>query len=358
MRHLALCVLALFLYSNQVTAQPDENEEALNHYRTGYDLLKKRNYRNAAIELEQAVSINASYGEAYYLLAQAYNVLNEYNDAIGAYEKARELGVKPEKAASALAKLYNKSAVASLQQRKYGEAISLFEKALQFDPDNAQTHYAMGLSYNGLREETKAKIAFEKAVKADPQYAKAHNALGDIQRRNRNYGPAASAYQKAIAADKTYMLAYGGLARAKFETQDLEGIVELMPTAIAIDAKYAEGYLYLGAALNQLGRQHEAIDPLRRATELDPKNAEAHFRLGEAHYGMGNYRDAVQAGQAAMRQQKNFAAAQILLGDSYLKLGQLEDARTWYTRTQQDSRFKDYATHQIEEIERSAKEQQ
>lgn len=351
-------MLVLFLCSTQTIAQPGENEEALNHYRTGYELLKKRNYRNAAIELEQAVSINANYGEAHYLLAQAYNVLNEYNNAISAYEKARALGIKPEKAAKALSKLYSKSAVASLQQRKYGEAISLFEKALQFDPNNAQTHYAMGLSYNGLREETKAKLAFEKAVKADPKYAKAHNALGDIQRRDRNYGPATSAYQKAIAADKTYMLAYGGLARVKFETQDLEGIVELMPIALAVDAKFAEGHLYLGAALNQLGRQHEAVAPLRRATELDSKNAEAHFRLGEAHYGMGNYRDAVQAGQAAVRHQKDFAAAQILLGDAYLKLGQLEDARTWYTRTQQDSRFKDYASHQIEEIERTTKEQQ
>ncbi|MFT5090779.1 MAG: protein O-GlcNAc transferase [Candidatus Latescibacterota bacterium] len=356
MRYLPLYVLVFCILSTQAIAQP--SEEALNHYRTGYELLKKRNYRNAAIELEQAISINANYGEAHYLLAQSYNVLNEYNKAISAYEKARELGIKPEKAATALGKLYNKAAVASLQQRKYSESASLFDKALQFAPNNAQTHYAMGLSYNGLRDETKAKAAFEKAVKTDPQYAKAHNALADIQHRNREYGPAAITYQKAIDADKKYMAAYGGLARVKFATQDLESIVELMPTALEIDPQYAEGYRYLGSALSQLGRQHEAVAPLRRATELAPKNAEAHFRLGEAHYGMGNYRDAVQAGQTAVRHQKNFAAARVLLGDSLLKLGQLDDARTWYVSAQQDSRFKDYATHQIEEIERAAKQQQ
>ena len=70
---------------------------------------------------------------------------------------------------------------------------------------------------------------------------------------------------------------------------------------------------------------------------------------------MGNYREAVEAGQSAVRHQKNFAAAQALLGDAYLKLAQLTDAKTWYTKAQQDSRFKDYATHQIEEINRASK---
>lgn len=357
MQRIFLCLCALLAFSLGASAQSNDNEGAENHYRTGYELLQKRNYRNAAIEFEQAIAIDPNYGEAHYLLAQSYSVLNEYDKATSAYEKARELGIRPEKCAAALGKLYYKSAASSLQQRKYKEAIQLFGKALQFDPDNAQTHYALGLSHNGLRDDPRAQDAFTKAIEADPQYAKAHYALADIQRRRRDYGPAAATYQKAIDADGTYMEAYGGLARVKFATQDLEGIVTLMQTALKTDTKYAEGYLYLGTALNGLGRQHEAVEPLQRAAELDGKNAETHFRLGEAHYGMGAYRSAIEAGQTAIRRDKNLAAAQNLLGDAHFKLGEMREARTYYTRAQQDSRFKDYATHQIEEIDRANQRQ-
>ena len=48
----------------------------------------QRNFHHAAIEFEQAVNANPAYGEAHYLLAQAYNVLNEYEKATSAYEKA------------------------------------------------------------------------------------------------------------------------------------------------------------------------------------------------------------------------------------------------------------------------------
>ena len=131
--------------------------------------------------------------------------------------------------------------------------------------------------------------------------------------------------------------------------------LSLLEEAIAINAKYAEGHLFLGNALSQLGRQHDAIDPLRRATELDGKNCEAPYRLGEAYHGMGDYRQAVEAGERATRCKKDYPAAAVLLGDAYLKLVQLEDARTWYGRAVGDSRFKDYATHQLEEVNRLQK---
>lgn len=344
--------IALALLSTPALAQAPE---ALNHFRTGYELMQKRSYRNAAIELELAVSIDSTYGNAHYVLAQAYKVLNEYDKAIGSFIAARALGTKPERAAKELGQLYHKAAINSFGQKKYRQAIGYFTKALEFNPQNAKALYAMGLSHNGLREEAKAKAAFQRAVAADPKYAKAHKALGDIQRRNHDYGPAAATYQNAIAADPKYTDAYGGLARVKFATQDVESIVPLMEKALAVNAKYAEGHLFLGNALSQLGRQHEAVDPLRRAAELDAKNCEARFRLGEAYFGMGNYRQAVEAGHQATRCQRDYHAAEVLLGDAYRKLVQLEDARTWYGRAVQDSRFKDYATHQLEELDRLSK---
>ena len=352
LKHFRQLSFALALISVPALAQ---DPEAVNHYRTGYDLMQKRSYRNAAIALEKAVVADSTYGNAHYALARAYKILNEYNKSISGFTAARALGTKPDRCAKKLAQLYYKAAVKSYGQKKYSEAIAYFENALEFNPENAKALYAMGLSYNGLRESTKAKAAFKKAINADAKYAKAHKALGDIQRRDRDYGPAATSYQAAINADAKYTDAYGGLALVKFETTDVEGIVPLMEKALSIDAKYAEGHLFLGNALSQLGRQQDAVGPLRRAAELDSKNCEARFRLGEAYYGIGNYRQTIEAAQQATRCQRDYRAAEVLLGDGYFKLSQFEEARSWYGRAIADSRFKDYATHQLEEIKRLSK---
>ena len=354
MKYRHLCFLPLFSLLFAVGSLRAQETEAVNHYRTGYELLKNRNYRNAAIELEQAVAIDSTYGAAHYALAQAYKILNEYSNAIEAFETARSLGMSPDRIAKELSQLYHKSAVSLYQQRKYQDAISSFEKSLSFGPDNAKAYYAMGLCYNGLRQSKKARATFAKAIKADPQYAKPYKALGDIQLRNRDYGPATETYQQAIAIDSTYMDAYGGLAMVMIESGDLERTVELMQKAIKIDPKYANGYLFLGTALNELGRQHEAVDPLRRAVELDSQKPEAHLRLGEAYYGKGDYRNAVETGLTAVRKKRSFHAAELLLGDAYSKLNQAGEARAWYTKAMQDSRFRDYCKHQIEALDRPA----
>lgn len=354
MKYRHLCILPLFSLLLAAGSLRAQDPEAVNHYRSGYELLKNRSYRNAAIELEQAVTIDSTYGAAHYALAQAYKVLNEYPNAIKAFEAARSLGMSPDRIAKELSQLYHKSAVSLYQQRKYQDAISSFEKSLDFNPDNAKGYYAMGLCYNGLREREQARATFTKAIEADPQYAKPYKALGDIHLRNRDYGPAAEIYQQAIAVDSTYMDAYGGLAMVTIETGELEGTVELMQKAIKIDPKYTNGHLFLGTALNELGRQHEAVDPLRRAIELNSKNPEAHLRLGEAYYGKGDYRKAVETGLTAVRKKRSFHAAELLLGDAYDKLNQTGEARTWYTKAMQDSRFRDYCKHQIEALDRPA----
>ena len=143
MKYVRNLTLVLTLLSAPALAQ---DPEALNRFRTGYELMQKRSYRNAAIELEQAVAIDTSYGNAHYVLAQAYKVLNEYDKAIASFSAARALGTKPERAARELGQLYHKAAISSFGQKKYRAAIGYFQNALEFNPQNAKAHYALGLS--------------------------------------------------------------------------------------------------------------------------------------------------------------------------------------------------------------------
>ncbi len=348
MKYCRLLSLALALLHTPALAQ---SPEALNYFRTGYELVKKGNYRNAAIELEKAVEADSSYGNAHYVLGISYKALNEYDKAIASFTAAHALGTKPEQSTKAIAQLYKKAALNSYRQKKYNEVITYLTKSQELGGLDAQSLYIMGLSYSGLHEKDKAAMAYAAAITADPTDARPYNALGDIQRRNRDYGKAVATYQRSIEADPTYMDAYGGLARVKFETEDIEGVVPILQKALEIDDTYAEGHRLLGIALNRLGRFHEAIAPLSKAADLDKNSCETHYRLGEAHYGMGNFRQAIEHGRRATSCQTDYRAAEVLLGDAHFQLGQGEKARRWYNRAVNDSRYKDYAASKLAEID-------
>ena len=374
MQYCRLLSLALALLGAPALAQ---SPEALDYFRTGYDLVKKGNYRNAAIELEKAVEADSSYGNAHYVLGISYKALNEYNKAIASFTAAHALGTKPEKSAKALAQLYKKAALNSFRQKKYNEVITYFTDSQKLGVLDAQSLYIMGLSYSGLREKNKAAMAYAEAITADPTDARPYNALGDIQRLSRNYGKSVVTYQRSIEADPTYMESYGDLARVKFNTDDIEGVVPLLQNALKIVAEYAElldlakegkteelqnalkkiaeyaeGYRLLGIALNQLGRFHEAIAPLNKAADLDDGYCETHYRLSEAHYGMGNFRQAIEFGRRATSCQSDYPAAEVLLGDAHFQLGQRQEARRWYNQAIKDSRFKDYAVSKLAELDK------
>ncbi len=348
MKYCRLISFALALLSAPALAQ---SPEALDYFRTGYDLAKKGSYRNAAIELEMAVAADSSYGAAHYVLGLSYKALNEYDKSITSFTAAHALGTKPEQAAKALGQLYEKAALNSFRQKKYRESIDYFTKARDFTSQSAQSLYVMGLSHSGLHEKDKAKVAFAEAIAADPTDARPYNALGDIQRLSRDYGKAIVTYQRSIEADPTYMESYGDLARLKFKTQDTEGIVPLLQNALKIDDTYAEGHRLLGIALNQLGRFHEAIAPLNKAADLDKAYCETHYRLGEAHYGMGNFRQAIEHTRRATSCQSDYRAAEVLLGDAHFQLGQRQEARRWYNRAVKDTRYKDYVASKLSEID-------
>lgn len=349
----AACAFVL-LAPGAVAAQP---QEAVSHYRAGYNLLQNKDYRNAAIELEAALLADSTYVDAEYALGMARAHLGEYDKAAAALDGALRHGSDREDLVARLPKLlgdvYYQAAQQSRQQHRFGEAIQRFETSLRHRPGNAQAYYSIGLCYVSLREPGKALPAFRAAIAADPAYGWPYKSLGDLHRQAGQLQDAAAQYERAIALDSTLVQAYGGLARVRIASGDLEGAASTLRQAVAADPKYAEGLVLLGTTLNQLGRHGEAVAPLRSARDLDARDAEAQFRLAEAYLGAGQYRAAVDEATTAVSRKRDFYAAQVVLADAHAQLGQVEEARRWYRSAQADSRFKDYSTHKLEELDKA-----
>ncbi len=106
------------------------NQKGLEYYKEGfYQFTPKRQFKEAdqyydlaVAEFKAAISLNASYVDAYRNLARVYHVQKKFGDAAEAYKKVTELN--PDDVDS-----YVNLAVAYTQIQKYDEAIEQLEIA-------------------------------------------------------------------------------------------------------------------------------------------------------------------------------------------------------------------------------------
>jgi tetratricopeptide (TPR) repeat protein len=66
---------------------------------------------------------------------------------------------------------------AHIQRREFDDAIVAFERARDIRPDQAPVHYNLGLAYQRAGRPQEAQVAFRAALEVDPSYEKAKEAL-------------------------------------------------------------------------------------------------------------------------------------------------------------------------------------
>ena len=132
-------------------SDPDQVAAAVDH---AWFLYQKKDYKDS---LE---ALDAAFGRAPELAAEGY------------WAKAvvmREYG---------LATAVNADATLGLGEARLREAIALFQKSTQANPNFASAYFELGVTFGALSDHAQAIAALEKAVALDGTYAPAHFKLG------------------------------------------------------------------------------------------------------------------------------------------------------------------------------------
>ncbi|CAM9247724.1 unnamed protein product [Phaeothamnion confervicola] len=178
-------------------------------------------------------------------------------------------------------------------------AVAEYRKALEYDPQHADTLCNMGSALQDLGDVEESLELYLRAVDANPYHATAHFNLA-ILLHDDELDIAIEHYQAAIEADPTMADAWANLGSAMHHLQQYKEAVTSYQEAIELYEAEDGGtglaaqqflpalHFQLGTALSSLPDDacaggtcsEHAVEQLRKALRLDPDNAMAQHSLG------------------------------------------------------------------------------
>ena len=120
------------------------------------------------------------------------------------------------------------------------DALSLFKKAVDLDPEFRDAHYNLGVTYYALGRLDDAKHEYEVVVKLRPNDVDALNNLGTILALSSKLDLAKELFDRALNFDPDFALTYRNLAAYYKTIGDEEKMAEYAAKAIELDRKVFE----------------------------------------------------------------------------------------------------------------------
>jgi Flp pilus assembly protein TadD len=193
------------------------------------------------------------------------------------------------------------SAIELMTKNQFGEAITVWRKALEVDPGDGKAHLNLGYSLGQTGHPREALAEYRKACEFSPDDPIAFADFALALALDGKPAEAISNYRKSLALDAAnagVQADLGAMLSEKGETAEglehLEKAVALKPESAAVRNKLAQ-------ALAQAGRFADAISQLQKSIEISGgRDWQCYDMLGTVYSKMGRPDDAIQAGRRAL----------------------------------------------------------
>ena len=355
-------------YENLIAEDPHNPEH---HKELGNAFHRSGAYELALAEYRTALHIDPGYYPAQYNMGNTYFALERNEQAIIAWQKALLLKPDLEHAIYNIAFLYYRMGLAEEnrehRRRLFDDARIEFEKAIEMNPENPDSHLHLGLTFYELEAYGRAVDCYENVLRIDPEDAYARYNLGNAYYEqglqegegSEFFEKAMAEYKEAIRLNPSDGKSHNNVADCHLHLGNLDAAHEEI-TKVLENFPDAPGALCtLGEIHARQGRHVEAIEEFQKIValdpeehdllhrfasrklvqeyasliETDPENQRHHFELGRAHKDLGiAYEDrshllkARDAFRVALQRDNGWLEAHIELAESYMLLDNLDFA--------------------------------
>jgi tetratricopeptide (TPR) repeat protein len=314
--------------------------------------IRQKNYTDALILLEQALSLPGSKLEIYLELGNLDMARNQPKEAAKWYQAANleDLSdIRP----------YLGHASLSRAAGKFEEAIHIYTTALEIEPVNVPLNLEMGRLLKMMNRIDEARAYFERAYEVDLGRIEALVELGNLSRDQGNLIQAISFYEMAIQISPTDLSGYLGLSNTYLLLDDTASAESILSTSIQRTTDKEAAYIARAQYYEKQGRWDHAfldyqmawsnshhsksagiklVDYLRRRNEIEQAIIvlkELEHRYGQGYeisneYGkiyatQGRWSLALKAYQAAISADPTAVSAYLGLAAVYKSQGALDE---------------------------------
>jgi tetratricopeptide (TPR) repeat protein len=230
-------------------------------------------------------------------------------------------------------------------------AAGYLRKALELNPENAESHYYLATVLLGQGRLQEAREEYRACLRYDPEPDKAEDARRTIAQINESigleqtlsskdanvylfrgadyfrkglYDQAVSDFTRAIEINPEHAEAYSNRGVAYVKKGDYDRAISDYNKALEIDPDYAQAYSNRGTAYTVKGDYDRAFSDFDRALKINPRNAEACSNRAVAYIRKGDYDRAILDCNSALEIDPEYVNAYSNRALAYTRKGEFD----------------------------------
>ena len=172
-----------------------------------------------------------------------------------------------------------------IQEKKYDEAMEIFEEFLEEYPEIYQVHLNIGTCYlrKGMLDKAEAEFNYvlDKTKETlgdyaqDPQTSlRAFTGLGELYTQKEDFDKAREYFTQALDISKEDEVAAYNVGEVFFSHQQVDEAIKYFEMATEIKKDWSKPYLRLGYAYLNKADFDKALENFNKFVEMDPENPE------------------------------------------------------------------------------------
>lgn len=220
----------------------------------------------------------------------------------------------------------------NIQTGEYLNAITLFSKYLDHNPDGKEAYFGRGYSFAEIEEFDNAIADYTRALTLDSANSTILSQRGLAYCKKGKYDLAIIDFSKAIEINPNDKANYCYRGRAFLEKGDFEKSIVDFNKSLEIDPNYVEGLKNRGFAYIDLKMFHEAIQDFDTVLNIDPDNLITYYNRGRAFQEINENLKAVKDYSIVIKRKKDCFYALYNRGLVYRKIGNHIEAITDFSR--------------------------
>jgi tetratricopeptide (TPR) repeat protein len=278
-------------YMNNIISQ---NPSVADYYfrRAALNLeAKKENL--AQKDIDQALFLDSSKAEYYYIKAKIHEIRKEYDSSFYAGKKAEAMGYKEIDADMLMGKM-------SYYAKNYSKANEYFQKVEQALPNLPELWYYKGINFFQMKDTAQSVASLKQAIHLKQDYCEVYQALIDIYNNYGDYRVALTYARVAVRYCPQQASFFFALGRSMWATQRYDSSIVLYAKAFDMDSTlWQAGYQ---VAIYSINKQNyiNAEKYLSKVVRQRPNIERGHYILGAIYeYHLIRLGDALRSYQRA-----------------------------------------------------------